>query len=92
MRYGGTHEFQLKVVENSVHVRDLQATMLHHMGLDPERVTNRHIGRDFRLTDVEGRVIQAILALARQASARKPIVPHGSMARCETMKLDADRR
>ena len=43
-------------------VHDLHATMLHLMGLDHERLTYRYSGRDFRLTDVEGRVLQEILA------------------------------
>ena len=62
VRYGATDEFGFKAVEKPVHVRDLHATMLHQMGLDHERLTYRHSGRDFRLTDVEGRVIQALLA------------------------------
>ena len=62
VRYGATDEFGFKAVEKPVHVRDLHATMLHQMGLDHERLTYRHSGRDFRLTDVEGQVIQALLA------------------------------
>ena len=62
LRYGATDEFGFKAVEKRVHVHDLQATMLHQMGLDHERLTYRHSGRDFRLTDVEGRVIHALLA------------------------------
>ncbi len=62
VRYGATDEFGFKAVEKRVHVRDLHATMLHQMGLDHERLTYRHSGRDFRLTDVEGEVIQALLA------------------------------
>ena len=62
LRYGATDEFGFKAVEKRVHVHDLQATMLHQMGLDHEQLTYRHSGRDFRLTDVEGRVIHALLA------------------------------
>jgi hypothetical protein len=45
-----------------VHVHDLHATMLHLLGFDHERLTFRHAGRDFRLTDVEGHVVEGILA------------------------------
>ncbi|MDE0101814.1 MAG: DUF1501 domain-containing protein [Bryobacterales bacterium] len=56
VRYGATDEFGFRAVEDRVHVRDLHATMLHLLGLDHERLTYRHSGRDFRLTDVEGEV------------------------------------
>ena len=59
---GSTDELALQVAENPVHVHDLQATILHLMGLDHERLTYRHMGRDFRLTDVAGRVVQDIVA------------------------------
>jgi hypothetical protein len=49
-------------VEDSVHVHDIQATILHLLGFDHERLTYHHAGRDFRLTDVEGSVIKKILA------------------------------
>ena len=49
-------------LDGAVHINDLHATMLHLMGLDHERLTYRHAGRDFRLTDVGGKVIQEILA------------------------------
>ena len=62
MSYGATDEFGFKAVENPVHVHDLHATMLHLLGLDHEKLTYRHSGRDFRLTDVHGRVVDAILA------------------------------
>ena len=62
MAYGATDDFGFKAVENPVHVHDLHATMLHLMGLDHERLTFRHAGRDFRLTDVHGRVIKDIVA------------------------------
>jgi hypothetical protein len=48
-------------VENRVHVHDLHATLLHLLGLDHERLTFRHAGRDYRLTDVSGRVVREIL-------------------------------
>ena len=60
--YGATDEFGFKAVENPVHVHDLQATMLHLLGLDHTKLTYRHSGRDFRLTDVHGRVITDWLA------------------------------
>lgn len=49
-------------VEGKVHMHDLHATVLHLLGLDHERLTFRHAGRDFRLTDVHGHVVNEILA------------------------------
>ncbi len=60
--YGATDEFGWKAVDKPVHVHDLHATILHLFGLDHERLTYRHAGRDFRLTDVYGRVVDEILA------------------------------
>jgi hypothetical protein len=60
--YGATDDFGFKVTQNPVHVHDLHATMLHTLGLDHERLTYRYSGRDFRLTDVEGKVVKDILA------------------------------
>jgi hypothetical protein len=60
--HGATDEFGWYAVENKVHVHDLHATILHLMGLDHERLTYRYSGRDFRLTDVSGQVVRAILA------------------------------
>ena len=60
--YGQTDEYGKNVVENEVHVHDLHATILHLLGLDHERLTYRHAGRDFRLTDVSGAVVRDILA------------------------------
>lgn len=60
--YGSTDEFGFKAVENKVHVHDLHATMLHLMGIDHEKLTYRYSGRDFRLTDVHGTVVKALLA------------------------------
>lgn len=62
MAYGATDEFGFKAVENKMHVHDLHATILHLLGLDHERLTFRHAGRDYRLTDVYGRVVRDILA------------------------------
>lgn len=58
---GETDEFGFHIVNDSVHVHDLQATILHVLGFDHERLTYRHAGRDFRLTDVHGNVVQKIL-------------------------------
>ena len=60
--YGNTDEFGFKAEENPVHVHDLQATMLHLLGLDHTRLTYRYSGRDFRLTDVHGRVVEEIIS------------------------------
>ncbi|GAB5404851.1 MAG: DUF1501 domain-containing protein [Aureliella sp.] len=60
--HGATDEFGFKAVEDRVHVHDLHATMLHLFGFDHEKFTYRWAGRDFRLTDVHGRIIHDILA------------------------------
>jgi hypothetical protein len=60
--YGTTDEFGLRGVDGKVHIHDLHATILHLMGLDHEKLTFRHSGRDDRLTDVSGRVVREILA------------------------------
>ncbi len=60
--YGATDEFGFRAVENPVSVHDLHATILHLMGIDHKRFTYRHAGRDFRLTDVHGEVVQAVVA------------------------------
>lgn len=60
--YGSTDEFGWHAVENKVHVHDLHATMLHLLGLDHKRLTYTYSGREFRLTDVEGNLVPAILA------------------------------
>ena len=62
MVYGATDELGLKAVEKPVHVHDLHATILHLLGLDHEKRTYRYPGRDFRLTDVHGKVVRDILA------------------------------
>jgi hypothetical protein len=61
LTYGATDELGFHVAENPVHTHDLQATILHLLGLNHERLTFRHAGRDFRLTDVHGTVVKGIL-------------------------------
>ena len=60
--YGETDDFSYNVVENPVHIHDLNATILHCLGIDHERLTYRFQGRDFRLTDVHGNVVKDVLA------------------------------
>ena len=60
--YGQSDDFCYNVAENGVHVHDLQATILHLLGINHERLTYRFQGREFRLTDVHGDVIKPILA------------------------------
>jgi hypothetical protein len=60
--YGATDEFGFAVVENKVHIHDLHATILKLMGFDHEKLTYRYAGRDFRLTDVHGHVVDALIA------------------------------
>jgi len=60
--YGATDEHGLRAVESPVHVHDFHATILHLMGFDHERLTFRHAGRDYRLTDVHGNVVTGVLA------------------------------
>lgn len=60
--HGATDEFGYRSVENKVHVHDLHATLLHQLGFDHEKFTYRYAGRDFRLTDVHGRVVHDLLA------------------------------
>jgi hypothetical protein len=62
LAYGSSDEYGISVAENGVHVHDFHATILHLLGLDHERLTFRHAGRDYRLTDVHGRVVHDILA------------------------------
>ena len=62
MMYGTTDEFGYRPAENPVHMHDLHATLLHALGMDHERLTFRHAGRNFRLTDVYGRVVHDVLA------------------------------
>ncbi len=60
--HGATDEHGMRAVEQPVHVHDLHATILHLMGFDHERLTYRHAGRDYRLTDVEGKVVREIFS------------------------------
>jgi hypothetical protein len=60
--YGATDEFGFRAAENPVHVHDLHATMLHLLGFDHTKLTYRYAGRDFRLTDVHGRVLKELIA------------------------------
>ena len=60
--YGATDEFGHLAVENKVQMHDLHATILHLLGLDHEKLTYRFDGRNFRLTDVHGRVVKEIVA------------------------------
>ena len=62
MTYGSSDDLGINVAENGVHVHDLQATLLHQMGIDHEKLTYRFQGRQFRLTDVHGHVVDEILA------------------------------
>jgi hypothetical protein len=60
MTYGETDDFGFQAVQNRVHIHDLHATILDLLGLNHERLTYRYAGRDFRLTDVAGKVIREI--------------------------------
>ena len=62
MRYGSTDEFGIAATEDKMHVHDLHATVLHLLGMDHTKLTYRYAGRDFRLTDVYGRVANEIIA------------------------------
>lgn len=60
--YGETDDLAMNVIKNPVHVHDFQATLLHQLGIDHEKLTYKHQGRNFRLTDVHGHVVKDILA------------------------------
>jgi hypothetical protein len=62
LTYGATDEFGYHAIENPVHVHDLHATILHQLGINHERLTFRTQGREFRLTDVAGKVVKHLLA------------------------------
>jgi hypothetical protein len=62
MNYGETDELGFSVTRDKCHVHDLQATILHLLGFNHEKLTFRFQGRDFRLTDVEGKIVKGILA------------------------------
>ena len=61
-QYGQSDDLGINVAQDGVHVHDFQATLMHLLGIDHERLTYRFQGRDFRLTDVHGQVVQAVLA------------------------------
>jgi uncharacterized protein (DUF1501 family) len=60
--HGATDDYGYAAVQDKVHVHDLHATSLHLLGFDHERLTYRHAGRDFRLTDVSGEVVRGVIA------------------------------
>ena len=60
--HGASDEHGILTARDAVHTHDLNATMLHLLGIDHERLTYRHAGRDFRLTDVHGEVIHDVIA------------------------------
>lgn len=62
VQYGSSDELGVSVADNPVHIHDLQATILHLLGIDHERLTYRFQGRDFRLTDIHGKVVKGIMA------------------------------
>ena len=61
MAYGATDDFGFRAVQDKMHVHDVHATILHLLGLQHDRLTFRHAGRDYRLTDVYGRVVKDIM-------------------------------
>jgi uncharacterized protein (DUF1501 family) len=60
--HGETDEFGYNIIQDPVHVNDFHATVLHLMGLDHEKLTYKHLGRRYRLTDIAGKVVTPILA------------------------------
>ena len=60
--YGATNETGAEISENPVHVHDFHATILHLLGINHEQLTYRYAGRDFRLTDVHGKIVREIIA------------------------------
>ena len=60
--HGETDDFSYNIAKDPVHIHDLQATILHLLGIDHERLTFKYQGRHFRLTDVHGKVVQNVLA------------------------------
>jgi hypothetical protein len=60
--FGETDEFSYNIVRDPVHIHDLNATALHLLGIQHERLTYRHLGRDYRLTDVHGQLVKDILS------------------------------
>jgi hypothetical protein len=62
LRYGATDDFGYEAVENKMHVHDWHATILHLLGLDHERLTDRFAARDMRLTDLKGHVHEEVIS------------------------------
>ena len=62
MSYGSTDDYCYNITENPVHVHDLNATIMHLLGVDHKKLTYRFQGRDFRLTDIHGNIIKDILS------------------------------
>ena len=62
MTFGETDDYSYNIVRDAVHVHDLQATMLHCLGIDHEKLTFKFQGRHYRLTDVHGNLVKGILA------------------------------
>ena len=62
LTFGATDDYCYNIIENPVHVHDLNATIMHLLGMDHERLTYRYQGRDFRLTDIHGSVLKSVLA------------------------------
>ena len=62
LSYGETDDYSYNITENPVHVHDMNATLLHCLGVDHTKLTYRYQGRDFRLTDVHGTVVKELLA------------------------------
>ena len=62
LSFGETDDLAMNVVKDAVHVHDFQATVLHLLGIDHERLTFKHQGRNYRLTDVHGHVVPQLLA------------------------------
>jgi hypothetical protein len=62
LTYGQTDDFSYNVTENPVHIHDLNATILHCLGVNHEKLTYKFQGRDFRLTDIHGKVVTGILS------------------------------
>jgi uncharacterized protein (DUF1501 family) len=62
VQHGATDDYSYSITEDPVHIHDLNATILHNLGIDHTRLTSRFQGRDFRLTDVHGEVVRDLLA------------------------------
>jgi arylsulfatase A-like enzyme len=62
LSFGETDDYSYNITENPVHVHDMNATLLHCLGVDHTKLTYRYQGRDFRLTDVHGTVVKELLA------------------------------